>query len=649
MAKRSTVFGDEIVAQPAIAAERRGDDPSHPLYERYLPWVVFLVFLMIYAVTAAPSIVELFDDTLEFQLVLPTFGIAHPTGYPLYTLVGGAWSHLLPFGNWAWRVNLLSAVSAAATVALLFVLTRRLTRAAGGRGDNWAALAAVAAFGMGSVWWQHATVAEVYAAHNLIVASILVIAVDLPHADGVKRDRRMALLLALVGLGLAHHRTILLLLPGLAIYFLWTAPEFLRPRRIWLLWIGALLAPLLLYAYIPMRAAQGMVDLNGSYVNTWAGFWDHVLARRYTSFFALNELSHGYDAQGWFTLWIEQTGWAGAGLSVLGLGMLGDRCRRSAWVLVLLALAANLIFALNYRVGDPEVFMLPVFLFAAVFTGGGLAVVRRIIQKSWSIPATWTTLLSAAIVLLLIGGLGRSAPVNRSNDWAAHDYAVDMATVAFPAGSRVIGIEGEMTALRYMQQAEQLGLAATPVVANESERRRTALRSALEADAPAYLTREVEGIAAAYSFSGEGPLVRVWPRTQAEERDPLVRTDLPLLDGRLMLEGYDLERLAWAGGPVVRATLFWRPLAMLDRDLKVSLRVVDAAGEPILLPDGSTAVMDAYPLRQVALAPTWAPGEQVRDVYETRLPANSAGAHVLLIVYDAETLAEIGRVEAPLP
>ena len=147
------------------------------------PWLVGLAFLLLYARTAAPSIVELFDDTLEFQMVLPTFGIAHPTGYPLFTLAGGAWSRLLPVGNWAWRTNLFSAVCAAAAVAILFVLTRRLVgRDAGGRA-NWSGLAAALIFGLGPVWWMQATVAEVYALHNLLAVAILLVAVGLPESS----------------------------------------------------------------------------------------------------------------------------------------------------------------------------------------------------------------------------------------------------------------------------------------------------------------------------------------------------------------------------------------------------------------------------------------------------------------------------------
>ena len=436
----------------------------------------------------------------------------------------------------------------------------------------------------------------------------------------------------------------MLLLPGLAFYLLWSIPGVWRPRMVWLLWLGALLAPLLLYAYIPLRAAAGVMDLNDSYVDTWAGFWDHVLARRYTSFFAANELSRGYDAAGWLMLWVAQAGWLGALLAVIGLGNLANPARRKGWVLVLLVLAANLAFTLAYQVGDPEVFMLPAFLCAAALAGGGVALLLAPLRR----PA-WIVLAGLAISLLLGWGTGRGPAVDRSETWAAHDYAVDLAKVDFGPGSRVIGLEGEMTALKYMQQAEGLGLAATPIVANDEEMRRAAVAEGIAAGAPTYLTRDLPGIATQYSFSGEGPLVRVWPRGQVSEAQPSMPTALSLLDDRLAVEGYDLARLDWAGGPVLRLTLYWRPATELDRDLKVSLRIVDAAGNVITRPDGEPATLDASPLRQVAPTSSWAAGVQVRDVYDLPAPPFPADARLLAIVYDAATLAEAGRLEIALP
>jgi hypothetical protein len=644
MTTSSTRHNDRRRRQPQAPLGQEWTAARYFLLERAAPWGLFLALGLLYSFTTAPSIVALFDDTLEFQLVLPTFGIAHPTGYPLYTLVGGLWVHFFPFGNWAWRTNLLSAVFAAATVSVLFVCARRITASAGdGRGDGWAGLAAVLAFGLGPVWWEQATVAEVYALHNLFVVAVLALAIRPLPAEREAVNRRIAALAALVGLGLTHHRTIVLLLPGLFVYFLWTRPELLRPQRAWFVWAAALLAPLLLYLYIPLRAAQGVSDLNGSYVNTWAGFWDHVLARRYTSFFAMNELSRVYDAWEWFMLWIQQTGWGGALLSLLGVAALRNPQERPTWVLILSVLAVNLVFTLNYRVGDPEVFGLPVFLCAALLAGGGLA------WMHCSFPAQWRPwALVGAVVLLLIGP-GRGAAVNRSHDWAVHDYAVDMAKVDFPPGSRVIGLEGEMTALRYMQEAERLGLAATPIVADLPAERREVLEREMANGAPVYLTRELEAIAEQYSFTGEGPLVRVWPRGQVEELPPSTPTWLLLLDGRLLVEGYDFQRLDWAGGPMLRVTLYWRPLAPVERDLKVSLRIVDAAGQPLPGRDGLPAVVDAYPLRQVAGTRTWPPTVQVRDVHEVPLPAQFSGALALIIIYDAETLMEAGRIQFQIP
>ena len=58
--------------------------------------------------TLAPTVLA--GDGGEFQFVPYLLGVAHPTGYPLYTLLGWLWSHLLPVGDVAYRMNLFSAL-----------------------------------------------------------------------------------------------------------------------------------------------------------------------------------------------------------------------------------------------------------------------------------------------------------------------------------------------------------------------------------------------------------------------------------------------------------------------------------------------------------------------------------------------------------
>lgn len=624
-------------------------------FHRWLPWLVWLSFLLLYTATAAPSIVELFDDSLEFQLVGPTFGIAHPTGYPLYILLGGLWSRLLfPIGNWAWRMNLFSALAAATAVAVVFTLARRLVTQADGRPNPIAGLAAAVALGFSPIWWSQATVAEVYALHGLFVALILAVALGM-NQSAVTRFGKiglqpMTLLCALLGLALTHHRTTVLLLPGLALYLFWSVPGLWRPRRIWWRWALALLAPLLLYLFIPLRASMGATDLHGSYQNSWQGFWTQILATGYSqSFFHDNPLAKHYKAGDWLQIVQAQVGAWGLLFGGVGLLWLVDRQKKpaKAWVCILFVLFTNLIFALNYKVSDVEVYLLPVILCLALFIGAGVGFLGRL----WTERPLWANSFQAIVVLLLVAGIGgRGQILNRSQIWDAHDYAIALAKVNFPPHSRVIGLEGEITALKYMQKAAGLGLAAKGTAVDNPEARQRAIAKAVAKGEPTYITRELNDIADRYSFSGEGPLVRVWPRGQAQVGAPQHPLALRLANDTLTLTGYDLAVRAEAGGPTLQVAFYWRPTATLHQTLKLSLRLQHPDGAPVLWPDGRPATADEFPLRQVAPSPTWVAGEVLRDVHTLRMPPATQGQPLQLqvILYDAESVAEMGRWQVEL-
>ena len=94
---------------------------------------IFLLSLALYVLTMAPSVVA--GDGGEMQTVSAVLGVAHPTGYPLFTLLGWLFTHLPLGGDPAYRVTLLSAVAAAGTVACLYLLAPR----AGGQAPGGAA------------------------------------------------------------------------------------------------------------------------------------------------------------------------------------------------------------------------------------------------------------------------------------------------------------------------------------------------------------------------------------------------------------------------------------------------------------------------------------------------------------------------------
>ncbi len=602
-------------------------------------WLVGLAGLLLYAMTAGPGIVELFDDSLEFQLVAPTFAIAHPTGYPLYVLLGGLWSRLIfPFGNWAWRMNLFSALAGAGTIALLYLLARRLAR-----GDRWSGLAPALTFAFGPVWWAQTTVAEVYALHNFFVVALLYAAFRLPSQPST---RQVALFCGLAGLSLTHHRTALLLLPGLALYLLWSRPSLRAPQRRWLLWTGAFLLPLLLYLLIPLRAALGGADLEGDYVNSWAGFWRHVLASGYTGFFADNPLAVDHTWADWLGLLVAQCGWPGlilgGGGLVLGLWL---PSRRGEWGAVWLVLAANLLFALNYRVADVEVFWLPVFLLLALGAGNGVYWLGRLFHRlgrKHKAAGFWVRwgVLAGLLLLLGSGWGGRGQAVNRSQDWSAHAYAYSLASTDFPPDSRVVGLRGQMTALQFMQASAGLAANAQAVALDNPDERRNFVVESVAAGLPVYLTQELSGIEDTFSFGGEGVLVRVWPRGAASYGPPAHPLEMTFADGQLQLLGYDLAGLDQPGGTGWRVAFHWRPVTPLPQRLKLSLRLLDESGALLL-------AEDRYPVRQLSPTTAWLPGAVVRDVYD--LPSPERAVSLLVIVYDEATVAEVGQLQLPLP
>jgi len=91
--------------------------------------VVFLVALVPYWLTLSPTISWLNGgiDSGELVTAMLVLGIPHPTGYPLYMLLGKLFT-FLPFGEPAWRVDLMSACFAALAVALIAVGAARQAR-----------------------------------------------------------------------------------------------------------------------------------------------------------------------------------------------------------------------------------------------------------------------------------------------------------------------------------------------------------------------------------------------------------------------------------------------------------------------------------------------------------------------------------------
>ncbi len=183
--------------------------------------VAALVVLAGYVFTLAPSVT--FWDAGEFVASMKVLGIPHPPGTPLFILLGHVWGSALPFGEFAWRTNLLSALFSAGAAGFWFLLVHEvlLKLAPGGEpGVRWLRLAGAAAAavlsGFSFTNWQNSNETEVYTVASCVVAAVGWLCLRWRDGRGSDRSSRQLLLIAyLLGVSIANH--LLALLAGPAV------------------------------------------------------------------------------------------------------------------------------------------------------------------------------------------------------------------------------------------------------------------------------------------------------------------------------------------------------------------------------------------------------------------------------------------------
>lgn len=183
-------------------------------------------------------------DTAELQGVPFILGIAHPTGFPLYVLLGYLWSHAVTIGSIAWRMNVMSAFAVCAAAVAAYATALEFDASVP------VALLAALWFAFSQNVWAHAVRAE---AQDLAVACAAVaIYIFVRWMRGGAAAPFIAAF-ALCGLAMAAHPNALWVIPALVIGAL-IARRRPSPGS-----VGAsaalLVAGLMLYLYLPLRSA----------------------------------------------------------------------------------------------------------------------------------------------------------------------------------------------------------------------------------------------------------------------------------------------------------------------------------------------------------------------------------------------------------
>lgn len=527
-----------------------------PHSERWQDRLFILIYVApIYLFTLGRTVGK--ADSFEFQVVIPQLEIAHPTGYPLYIMLTKLFT-LIPIGGMAWRVNVITAVYALAAVVLLYEFMSRLI------GRRMVSILTAVLFALTPTFWSQAVAAEVYTLNSLIViAALLLMQQLIVNNEQLTINNRLPIALAAVlGLGLTNHLTTVILLPPafITLFFARKTISF-RPKQLLFLLL-AFLAPLLLYAYLPIRWQA----LHGEPMGA-ARFVDWVIAGRFRGALQL---------QAWLR---DPTRYAVVGRLFLAewtafyllLGAIGfaflARIRWKTAVILAPVFAGYSFYALNYYVPDLAVFLIPAQLIIAISVGLFLALLHH-----KQLPAPLSTLLMTAAVLpfFVRAGLTTWPQVDQSHDDGLTRWGEAVLALPLAQNSAILADSEKIAPLYYLQRAEGIRPDLDIVVLPDEAAYRAELDARLAANQDVYLARYLPNLQSVYYLRAMGPLTAV--STRPLTTLPAEATLIAQTYRDIHLAGYAIETDAAIASGQTAITLYWQAPAPTDEPLHVYLR-----------------------------------------------------------------------------
>ena len=215
---------------------------------------VFSIAFVIYYITLEPT--TSFWDCSEFILSANKLEVNHPSGAPLFVLLGRLFT-FLAFGNpqkIAWSINLMSGLFSALAIFFLFHIIILLAKKISNKLFQiiGSALIGSLTFAFTDSFWFSAVEGEVYALSMFFLVVCFWAVLKWEFNYGKPENNRWILFIAIItGLGLGVHLLNLLIIPSVAMIV------FLKTRKISVVnilisfLIGCLLLLAVLYALIP--------------------------------------------------------------------------------------------------------------------------------------------------------------------------------------------------------------------------------------------------------------------------------------------------------------------------------------------------------------------------------------------------------------
>ncbi len=434
--------------------------------ERYLKHIfgfaAGLICMVIYIITLYPSVG--FMDSGELAAAAYTFGVPHPTGYPLFLLTGFIVTHLPLPGSVIYRLNLLSAIEAAAAVVITYYSALIITKyvihkllnapqkkqavkkdrktpqeevAAKTRRDTEEyntpayilASAAAICTGLARTFWLDAVQVEVYALHSvfisLIVLYLLKILVSLNEPD----KKNWAILFVLLGLSFSNHLTTMFLLPGLlyVFYLQYKAGKVFAKKVIPLILL--VIPGLLLYAVLVIASGAGPY-LNWSDLQNVSNLFGHLRGADYSQLMFSSTSKFGKNAGDFFSNLPGELAIIPLVFSAAAFLLLWKTFRNFV-IFILITVVFNLLYAFNYNIVDINTYYLLVFFLLGVILPAGIIHVLSFGNPAGMLTGTdepkrsLPKVLAVSLILVVFSAAYNFKECDNSGNYANADFTVN--------------------------------------------------------------------------------------------------------------------------------------------------------------------------------------------------------------------------------
>lgn len=324
-----------------------------------------------YILTILPTVGLI--DSGELALACSEPGIAHPTGYPLYTIIGRLFCMISGLEA-VLATNFLSVVSGAIAVFTMFLISALFLDKIEPRysdiGKCLIAMAIALIFGFYRTMWNVSTETEVYSLEIALDLIAFYFMLKWWFGGGSKYYLGAGYMF---GLAFGVHMMTVLFAPAV-IFILFDSSKRLNAKKLGLS-AGLFILGLSVYLYLPIRASLEPLSNFGD-PSTLGRFWRHISGWQYRVWMFDRSGSALAEAVGnIFRTLVEGT--YGIGLIFCALGILIAILKKSKHAIVPgLIIVSTILYSLNYSIPDISPYYLPALIGLLLFIPY-LAVVSR--------------------------------------------------------------------------------------------------------------------------------------------------------------------------------------------------------------------------------------------------------------------------------